>query len=75
MAQEAVEDADPAVEQGAQCLVMGVVGCTATVVEGSGFRRAGERADRPPRDRIGEMVVAVEPGEHDAVLARRFGDR
>ena len=69
-----VEDADESVAEGAEGLVVGVVGRSTLVVVAACSGRSGERGEGPQVDRIGESLVADMPGENNAFGARRPGD-
>jgi hypothetical protein len=60
-----VEDADEAVGEGAEGLVVGVAGGTVTVIERSGSRFAPERCESPSVEGVGEASVAYVAGRHD----------
>jgi hypothetical protein len=64
-----VEDADQAVAEGAQGLVVQITGGTTLVVEGSAAGTVGERAERPHVDRVVEAAVADVTGEDGPLLA------
>src|SRR5487761_1738852 len=70
----AVEDADEAVGELAEGrVVLGAAG-TFGVVEGAGAGRGGQGAQSLGHQRVGEPVVADEPGGDDLLLPRRAGD-
>jgi hypothetical protein len=71
----AVEDADGPVPEGCERRMVGVPGVPVGVVEGAGPRRRGEARKGPQVDRVSEAHVAGVASEHDALGARRAGDR
>src|SRR5215467_10193397 len=73
--QAAVEDADQAVAEGAQGLVVGVASGAALVVEGAGAGAGGQRGERPEVDGVGEALVAGVAGQHGPPGAEGPGDR
>src|SRR5260221_8081761 len=71
----AVQDADePAGELAEGGVVLGAAGALG-VVEGAGAGRGGEGGEGLGHERVGEPVVADEPGDDDFLLARGAGDR
>src|SRR6202034_1315856 len=69
-----VEDADEPVGDLAECgVVLGSAGALG-VVEGACAGRGGQGGEGLGHDRVGERVVADEPGGDDLLLARRAGD-
>src|SRR6476661_1169709 len=73
--QASVEDADEPVGDLAQGrVVLGAAGAFG-VVEGPGAGRGAEGGEGLGHQRVGEPVVADEPGGDDLLLARGAGDR
>ena len=70
----AVEDADEAVAERAEGLVVQITGGASLVVEGPAAGAVGQRAEGPLIDRVVEAAVADVAGEHRAFLARRDGE-
>ena len=71
----AVQDADEPVGEFAQGgVVLGAAGALG-VVEGAGAGRGAEGGEGLGHERVGEPVVADEPGGDDFLLPRRAGDR
>jgi hypothetical protein len=65
----AVQDADPAVRERSECLVVRVARSASPVVERAGARTRGDRRERPLVERVSETTVANEPGKRDVTLA------
>ena len=65
-ADAAVEDADEAVGEGSECLVVEVAVGSVLVVERSTAGTGGERAERHLVERVVEAPVANVAGEHGA---------
>jgi len=65
-----VQDADEAVAEGAQGLVVGVAGGAMLVVERSRAWAVVDRAEGPLVDGVIEAAVADVAGQHGAFLAR-----
>src|SRR5260370_21503629 len=73
--QASVQDADEPVGELAQgSVVLGAAGALG-VVEGAGAGRGGQGGEGLSHERVGEPVVADEPGGDDFSLPRRAGDR
>ena len=68
-----MQDADEAVAQGAQGLVVQVAGGAVLVVEGAGAGAGLQGAEGPLVDGVVEAAVADVAGQHGAFLARRDG--
>ena len=62
----AVQDADEAVGEGSQGLVVGVTGGSVAVVEGAGAWTGGEGGERLQVAGVGETAVAHVAGQHGA---------
>ena len=75
VAQAAVQDADEAVGQGAQGLVVGVAGGAVLVIERSGAGAGGQGAEGPLVDGVIEAAVADVAGQDGVFSARRDGQR
>jgi len=71
VAEAAVEDADEAVAEGAEGLVVQVAGVAVVVVEVAGAGTGRQRAERPLVDGVVEAPVADVAGEYRAFLAGR----
>src|SRR5580692_6620268 len=70
-----VQDADePAGELAQGGVVLGAAGAFG-VVEGPGAGRGAEGGEGLGHERVGEPVVADEPGDDDLLLARGTGER
>ena len=69
-----MEDADEAVAEGAECLVVEVAGGSSLVVEGAAAGTCRQRAERPVIDRVVEAPVADVVGEHGSFLAGGDGE-
>jgi hypothetical protein len=65
-----VEDADEAVAEGAEGLVVGVAGLAVLVVVGAGTGAGADSGEGPQVDRVGEVLVADVAGQDDALDAR-----
>ena len=65
-----MEDADEAVAEGTQGLVVHVAGGAVLVVVGAGAGAGGERAEGPVVDGVVESPVAYVAGQYGAFLAR-----
>jgi hypothetical protein len=70
-----VEDADKAVAEGSECLVVQVPGSAALIVEGAGAGAGVQGAEGPLVDRVVEPAIADVAGQHGAFLARRDRQR
>src|SRR5213080_798192 len=70
-----VQDADEAVGEPSQGVVVFDFAGAELVVEGPGTRGRGQRGERLGIEGIDEAVVVDEPGRDDLLLARRTGDR
>ena len=68
-----MQDADEAVAEGAEGLVVGVVGGAVLVVERAGAGAGGQGAEGPLVDGVIEAAVADVAGQHGAFLAGRDG--
>ena len=69
-----MEDADEAVAEGPEGLVVGVFGGAAFVVEGAGAGAFGDRAEGPEVAAVGEVAVAGVAGEDCPAFSGGFGD-
>ena len=69
-----MEEADEAVAEGSQGLVVGVAGGAAVVVERAGAGAGAEGGEGPQVDRVGEALVAGVAGQHDPSAAGGSGD-
>ena len=69
MAQAAVQDAHEAVAEGAEGLVVGVVGGAALVIKGAGAWTGGQGAEGPLVDGVVEAAVAHVARQNRAFLA------
>ena len=67
MFEAAVEDADPAVAEGVEGLVVGVAGSSSGVVQGAGAWAGLQGAEGPLVDRVIEALVAGVPGQDGAL--------
>lgn len=68
-----MKDSDPAVPQGTQGLVVGVLTCTALVVEGARPCTGIEGAEGPLIDRVVKPFVAGMTCQYCVFLSRRDG--
>ena len=64
-----MQDADEAVAEGAQRLVVQVAGGATLVVEGAGAGAGIQRAERPLVDGVVKSAVADVTGQHGAFAA------
>src|SRR6201996_1274169 len=72
--QAAVHDADQAVAESAERLVVGVPGGSMLVVVGAGAGAGGQGGKGPQVDRVGEALVAGVAGQHGPPGARSTRD-
>ena len=71
----AVEDADEAVAERSERLMMEVAAGASVVLEGAAAGAGGDRTECPVIDRVVEAAVANVPCEHGTFLAGRDGER
>ena len=70
-----VQDADEAVREPPQGVIVFDFAGAELVAEGSGTRGCVQRGERLGIERVDEAVVVDEPGRDDLLLARRAGNR
>jgi len=69
-----VKDANQAIGEGSQSLVVSLTTRTQRVVSTTGAIRRGESREGPPVARVGESPVSCHPCEDDLAGARSLGD-